>query len=131
MGRLRRKWGWAVYVIVAAAAVCQSGCLLVAAGAAGGAAAGYAYYQGRTCQSYVANFEDAWAATHTALGELGMPIVGEERQTNCGVIKTQTSDGDRVRIALAGAPTAVVFLKWRTWQRTLSLRRQWRYLEAS
>jgi len=81
--------------------------LLVAAGAASGAYAGYAYYQGRLCQSYVANFEDAWAATHTALGELGMPIIGEERQTNCGVIKTQTSDGDRVRIALDVIPSRI------------------------
>ena len=107
MGRLRRKWCWAAYLIVAAGAICQGGCLLVAAGAAGGAFAGYAYYQGRICQSYVANFEDAWAATHTALGELGMPIVGEERQTNCGVIKTQTSDGDRVRIALDVIPSRI------------------------
>ena len=34
MGRLRRKWGWAAYLIVAAGAICQGGCLLVAAGAA-------------------------------------------------------------------------------------------------
>jgi hypothetical protein len=98
---------WAPYLIVAIVAICQSGCLLIAAGAAGGAAAGYAYYQGRICQSYIANFEDAWAATHAALGELGMPVLSEERQTNCGVIKSQTADGDRVRIALDVVPSRI------------------------
>ena len=107
MGKLRRKRVWAAYLIVAVIAICQSGCLLIAAGAAGGAAAGYAYYQGRICQSYVANFEDTWAATHTALSELGMPILSEERQTDCGVIKTQTADGDRVRIALDAVPSRI------------------------
>jgi hypothetical protein len=107
MGKLRQKRAWTAYLIVAVAAMCQGGCLLVAAGAAGGAYAGYAYYQGRICQSYVANFEDAWAATHTALGELGMPVLSEEHQTNCGVIKTQTSDGDRVRIALDVIPSRI------------------------
>jgi hypothetical protein len=107
MAKLRGNRNWAMYLVVASAALFQSGCLLVAAGAAGGAAAGYAYYKGRTCQSYIANFEDAWAATHTALAELGLPILSEERQTNCGVIKSQTSDGDRVRIALDEIPSRI------------------------
>ncbi len=93
---------WLGYLVLGAVAVSQGGCLLVAAGAAGagGAAVGYAYYQGKNCQSFSANFEDAWAATHTALVELGMPILNEERHMDNGVIKTQTSDGDRVRIGL-------------------------------
>jgi len=107
MDKLRWHWNRAACLLLAILAVGQSGCLLIAAGAAGGAAAGYAYYNGRVCQSYVANFEDAWAATHTALGELGMPILKEERQTSCGVIKTQTSDGDRIRIALDVIPSRI------------------------
>jgi hypothetical protein len=107
MDKLRWNWNRAAFVLLAIVASGQSGCLLVAAGAAGGAAAGYAYYNGRVCQSFVANFEDAWAASHTALGELGMPILKEERQTACGVIKTQTSDGDRIRIALDVIPSRI------------------------
>jgi hypothetical protein len=107
MDKLRRDSSWLMYVVVASATLCQGGCLLVAAGAAGGAAAGYAYYKGRICQSYVADFEDAWAATHTALAELGLPVISEERQTNCGTIKSQTSDGDRVRIALDVIPSRI------------------------
>jgi Protein of unknown function (DUF3568) len=94
-------------LIIAALAFLQGGCLLVAAGAAGGAAAGYAYYKGKICESYLANFEDAWAATHSALAELGMPILHEERHADNGVIKTQTSDGDRVRIALDVIPSRI------------------------
>src|SRR5947208_15112349 len=107
MDKLRWSWSRAACLLLAVAAAGQSGCLLVAAGAAGGAAAGYAYYNGRVCQSFVANFEDAWAATHAALGELGMPVLSEERQTGCGIIKTQTSDGDRIRIALDVIPSRI------------------------
>ena len=107
MDKLRWSWSRAACLLLAVAAAGQSGCLLVAAGAAGGAAAGYAYYNGRVCQSFVANFEDAWAATHAALGELGMPVLSEERQTGCGIIKTQTSDGDRIRVALDVIPSRI------------------------
>jgi len=107
MDKLRWSWSRAACLLLAVAAAGQSGCLLVAAGAAGGAAAGYAYYNGRVCQSFVANFEDAWAATHAALGELGMPVLSEERQTGCGIIKTQTSDGDRIRVAVDVIPSRI------------------------
>lgn len=89
-----------VYVLLAVLALANSGCLLVAAGAAGGAAMGYAYYKGKICQVYNAGFTDAWAATHTALADLGMPVVKEEQNGTCGSIETRTSDGEHVRIHL-------------------------------
>src|SRR6266851_7593459 len=97
----------AIGLLLWALAVGQGGCLWVAAGAAAGGAAGYAYYQGKSCQSFTANFDDTWAATHTALSELGMPILKEERHQGSGVIKSQTSDADRIRIALDAIPSRI------------------------
>jgi len=109
MGKLRRisTRSLVVFLLLAAWAIGQGGCLWVAAGAAAGGAAGYAYYQGKTCHSFAANFVDAWVATHTALGELGLPILKEERNEGSGVIKSQTSDGDRIRIALDAIPSRI------------------------
>jgi hypothetical protein len=78
----------------------NSGCLLATAGVAGGAVAGYAYYKGRVSETYNANCEDTWAATRTALSELGMPVVKEERKGCEGFMESRTSDGERVRIYL-------------------------------
>ena len=72
------KWARLVYVFVAATALLPGGCLLVAAGAAGGAAVGYVYCKGKVCDTYAANFDDSWAATHTALAELALPVSKEE-----------------------------------------------------
>src|SRR5207248_580608 len=95
--RLRLSAG---YALLAGLLLVNSGCLLVAAGAAGGAAAGYAYVQGKLCDSYNAAFSDCWAATHTALTELGMPIESEEHEASTGSIASRTADGERVRIHL-------------------------------
>ncbi|MCI0456141.1 MAG: hypothetical protein L0Z62_04070, partial [Gemmataceae bacterium] len=56
----------AALLLWAAVALANSGCccLLVGAGVAGvagGTGAGYAYYRGRVCETYHADFEDAWA----------------------------------------------------------------------
>jgi hypothetical protein len=103
--RQERYWTPAFCLMVAGLSLCQGGCLLVAAGAAGGAAAGYAYYRGKVTQAYCANLEDTSAAVHAALNELGMAIVSEEKSGTGGCIKTQTGDGDRVRIQLAVVPS--------------------------
>jgi len=80
-------------------ALANSGCLLATAGGvAGGAVVGYAYYKGKLCATYNASCDDTWAATRTAVGELGMPIVREERKGSEGFIETRTADGERVRI---------------------------------
>jgi hypothetical protein len=76
----------------------NSGCLLIAAGAAGGAAVGYAYANGRVYETYNANLNDAWAATKTALQELGMPAVKEERKADGGFVESRTADNETVRI---------------------------------
>jgi len=89
-----------VYLLAAALAVGNSGCLLVAAGAAGGAAAGYAYYRGKVCEAYTASLDDTFRAVHTALGEMGMPILREEREGAKGFIESRTANGERVRLHL-------------------------------
>jgi hypothetical protein len=97
-GTVNRRMAW---LLLAALAVGNTGCLLVAAGAGvAGGAAGYAYYQGRVARTYLANLEDTWSATVTALGELGMPVVSSERIGNTGTIVSRTADGDRVNITL-------------------------------
>jgi hypothetical protein len=83
------------WLLLALVAFTQTGCLLVAAGAAGGAALGYAYYRGKVCQGYAANLPDTWAATHTALAELGFSITKEDQPA--GVIESRAG-GDVIRI---------------------------------
>lgn len=87
-----------LYFAVAGLALMQGGCLLVAAGCAGGAAAGYCYCNGKVCHTYLSGFDDTWAATKTALADLGMPVVEEEKQGTCGFIKAKLNDGETVRI---------------------------------
>jgi hypothetical protein len=97
----RRRTIRVAYLVLAALALANGGCLVAAAGAAGGAALGYAYYQGRINQDFNATFEDTWAAAHTALAELGMPVVGEMRESaTTGFIDSRDADNNRVRISL-------------------------------
>ena len=95
---LRKRFLLTAQLVLLLAALANSGCLLATAGIAGGAAIGYAYCKGRVCETYNANCEDTWAATRTALVELGMPIVKEERKGPEGFIESRTADGDHVRI---------------------------------
>jgi hypothetical protein len=85
---------------LAATAAAQSGCIAAVAGCAAGGAAGYAYYKGKWQREYVANRDDVWAALHTSLNELQMPIVKEERKDDEDCIETSSADGDKVRIYL-------------------------------
>jgi hypothetical protein len=104
----RRRLGIA-YLAGALIALANGGCLLVAAGAAagGGAAAGYVYCKGKVCDEFNANLDDVWAATHTSLVELGMPVLSEERGDGTGVIKTQLANGDKVRIHFDVVPSKI------------------------
>ena len=91
----------AATLLLVAAALANSGCccLLVGAGvagAAGGLGGGYAYYKGKVCETYDADFENAWAATRTALTDLGMPVVKEEHDK--GFLESRTAEEKRVRI---------------------------------
>lgn len=108
MERRTTAWGRAAYAAVALVALANGGCLLVAAGACAGGAVGYAYCKGKVCQNYVADFNDTWAATHTALAELGMPVVSEERTAaGAGFIESRAADGERIRIYVDNVPSRV------------------------
>jgi len=97
LGKSRRH---VLYVAVALLALAHGGCLWVAAGAAGGAAAGAAYYYGKVCQTFPSSLDDSAAAAKTGLADLGMPVLEEKREGGTVFIKSQTSDGDQVRIYL-------------------------------
>jgi hypothetical protein len=90
----------AIHLALLLFALVNSGCLLATAGVAGGAIAGYAYCKGKVCETYAASFADTWTAAHTALAELGMPILKEERKVSEASIESRTADGERVRIYL-------------------------------
>jgi Protein of unknown function (DUF3568) len=94
-------------LLLAAAGLASSGCLIIAAGAAGGAAVTYAYCKGKVCGQYYAALGDCWAATHTALLDLGMPIEKEDRGGSTAFIVTRTADGERVRIYLDSLPSQI------------------------
>ena len=117
-GRWKTTGARLAYLVLAGVALTGSGCVAAAIGvAAGGAAAGgYLYYRGKVNQDYVANLDDVWAASHTALQELGMPVVKEERGTTTATMESKTADGERVylnmemensRIPAEGATTRV------------------------
>lgn len=97
------------WLLLALVALGNGGCLVAAAGAAAGAgAAGYAYYKGKVCEAYSASFDDTWAAAKTALTELQMPLVGEDRETTTtGVLKSQLGDGTPVRLTLHTEPSPI------------------------
>ena len=100
--RLTMRYWHVAQLLLLLACLANSGCLVATAGVAGGAVAGYAFYKGKVSETYNANCEDTWAATRTALGELGMPIVREERKGCDGFLESRTADGDRVRIYVEG-----------------------------
>ncbi len=99
----RRTKSLICWLLLALVALGQAGCLLVAAGAAGGAALGYAYYRGKVCQGYAASLPDTWAATHTALAELGFPITSEDQPA--GVIESRVgSDVIKIKVDAYASP---------------------------
>lgn len=96
----RQACGRVLCLVLALVAAAQAGCLLVAAGVAGGAALGYAYCKGKVCQAYNAGFEDAWAAAHSALAELGLPVLREERDYATGWLQSTDAAGDKIVVEL-------------------------------
>jgi hypothetical protein len=98
----------AALLLGTAVALANSGCccLLVGAGVAGvagGAGTGYAYCKGKVCETYHADFEDAWAATRTALADLGLPVVKEKHAK--GFLESRTAQGKRVRLYVKAQPS--------------------------
>lgn len=100
----KRIWTRLIFLAVAGAALLQSGCAVLAVGAAATAAGagGYAYYKGQVNRGYPARVEDVRAAAHTALKELGMPVVGETPEADGVTLESTTATGDPVRIFLMG-----------------------------
>ncbi len=105
--RLFRVRRMLLFALLAGLALTPTGCLFLAAGAAGGAAVGYAYYRGKVSETYQAPFGDAWAATRTALTELGMPVVAESRDAAGGFIESRTGTGERVHVLLEALPNPI------------------------
>jgi hypothetical protein len=97
---LKITWRHVGQLLLLLAALANTGCIVAAAGVAGGAVAGYAFCKGKVCGAYTASCDDTWAATRTALSELGMPILKEERKATEGYIESRTADGDRIKIYL-------------------------------
>jgi hypothetical protein len=87
-------------LVTAITLLSSGGCLWLAASAVvgGAAGAGYVYYKGKVSRTYNAGLNDVWAATHTALAELGMKIESEGRDTLSAEVHSRLADGDKVRI---------------------------------
>src|SRR5205807_4185862 len=86
-----------VYLVVAALALANGGCLALAiGGAAAGGAAGYALYlRGQLYRDYHANLTDATATVKTVLGEMQLPVVSEKADGGEVQIESVTGDGDK------------------------------------
>lgn len=99
----------AMFLLLATLALANSGCLgLVIGGAAGGAAAGYALYEGgKMDRNYPATLDNAAFAVHTALGELGLPIVKETHDDNAITIDSRTTDDTRIRIDMKSVQSPI------------------------
>jgi hypothetical protein len=110
MGQGSREVKWrrvAGLAILAVLPLLSSGCLVVAAGAAAtgaAAAGGYLYLQGKDTREYPADIENTWQATRVALGELGLPIIRAERESNSGSLESRTRDGEVVNISAEAVP---------------------------
>ncbi len=102
---MARSWqGRVLCGVLGAVALLNGGCVAVVAGAAAaGGAGGYAYYKGKVTRTYVANLDDVFAATKTALGELGMSLVSQEKTTSGGTIQTKAGS-DPVQITFDVQP---------------------------
>lgn len=86
-------------MLVALLLLGNGGCLWLAAGTAAGLCC-HRYCQGKVCHTYVADLGDAWAATKSALADLGMNVEKEESGPTKAFLKSRTADGSRVRIYL-------------------------------
>ncbi len=96
------------WLLIAALALVQAGCLVVAAGVAGGAAAtGYVYYKGRVCRDYLASLPDTLAAVRTSLVEMQFPITSEESKNGTAYLTSRTTDGTTIRLYVEPVPSRI------------------------
>jgi hypothetical protein len=98
----KRWWARAAFLIVAAAALANGGCLALAiGGAAGGAAAGYALFQrSHWYRDYPASLDDSTAAVKTALNELQLPLIAEKIDAEEVNLESRTGDDTAIQIRL-------------------------------
>jgi hypothetical protein len=91
-----------IYLVLAALALANSGCVAAAVGvaAAGAGAGGYMYLKGESGQNFVANLDDVRNATHAALQEMHMPLVKDDHDSTSSYIESKTADGATVHIKL-------------------------------
>ncbi|HMF13515.1 MAG TPA: DUF3568 family protein [Gemmataceae bacterium] len=101
---MARNWkSWrnrAALLGLAMSLAATNGCLWLAASAAigGAAGAGYVYYNGKVTRPYNAHLNDVWAASHSALAELGMRVESEGRDESSAEIHSRLANGDKVRV---------------------------------
>ncbi len=103
MARMGTRWvGRAAFVVVAATALANAGCLVAAVGAAAGAAgaAGYLYYTAPLVRDYPASYGDTLAAVKAALADLQFTLVKEQPVGGGTLIETRTGDGVQVQVTL-------------------------------
>jgi hypothetical protein len=105
----KRRLFQIVYLLLAALALAQAGCLaLVIGGAAGAGAAGYAIYQGGNFyRDYPATLDDTDGTVKTALHELKLPLVNESREGDEIAIESRAGDDGRVSIKLKSLPSRI------------------------
>jgi hypothetical protein len=92
------------YLVLAAGALANGGCLAAAVGAVGAAGVGYAYYQGEDHRDFYAGPEETRAAVRSALAALKIPVVNEERGAASNSLEALTAEGDRVQVSLDRVP---------------------------
>src|SRR5262249_33061098 len=109
MARIRSITVKALYVMMATLACASSGCLAAAIGACAGGAGicAHSYCQGKVSQVYIADLNDAFAATKAGVAESGL---GTEKEKGDGahvVLRSRTGDGSRIRIDLRRQPSRI------------------------
>ncbi len=105
---MRRAVSVSGLVLAAVMALANSGCLAVAVGtAAAGGAVGYAYVRGNVSQDYRAGFNETWTATHTALLDLGLPVLAANNGQGEGSLESRTGDNDAIRVSVDTRPVTV------------------------
>src|SRR5438132_2593411 len=105
----RLTWAkWMGWLMLAAVAVGNSGCLLVAAGVAAGGVATYCYFDAPVDRAYPADFADVRNATVAALQDLNMPVVSEEKNDGArDIVFSRASDAEKVKIKIESIPSRV------------------------
>lgn len=101
--------GRVAWLLIAALALANGGCLVVAAGAAAGGAAavGYALWKGRMYRDYAAAMPETQAAVVAALGDLKFPLASQATADGETYVEALAGDNSKVKIYLDPVPSRV------------------------